>query len=873
MIPAWLSRLLATLRPRAHERRLQDEIASHLDALAAREASRGIGSEEARDRARRAFGSIESAKERYRDQARFRALENAVRDIRFALRQYRKSPAFTIAAVVSLALGIGANAALFSFVNAILLKHLPVPQPERLHVLRSSSGMVGLAYAEIERFRRDGAQLGTFLGSFPMDVSFSLGQQPEWVPAELVTGDYFRTLQIQAERGRLLDQRDLDAAAGNPVCVISDRLWQTRLGGAPDAIGRTILINTRPYTIVGIAARGFRGTDLLRPSDIQIPITRLSDFMPSFASDSRFDWRSRLFFLSTIVRLNSSVSASEAQALLTRLQRGWLQEKKLDPHETILLAAGAGGFSSHENMGKPVSILLGVSLVVLLIACANLATLLLSRTSARAHEFTLRLAIGGSRGRIFGQVLIESTLLAVFGTIAGILAAYGIAQVLLAFLNRTTPAIHQLHIGIDSEVLGFVAIIAGLSVLLFGTAPALQAARAASPGSSSAGNTRAGAGLRRTFVVAQIALSFLVVLSAGLFAETLRHLSTLELGYVPDEISAIDIRPASGGYAGERASRFYKQLVDRLRSTPGVRAAATALGPHIEGGVKMTIQAQSGERKYQANLLAVSPGYLETFGARILAGRDFDPADRSKDEGGFIVSEHLARSYFHGRQAAGNYLLLDGRKIPVVGVVSNIRDANLRDGSLDTVYQNVDKLLTSSLTVYVRCAGSCRPLLPTIRKTIHDFDPSTPILSLVTMKTEIEGTFSTEQALGFLSMLFGGLALILVAAGLYGVLSYSLTRRTREIGIRTAIGALPADIIRLFASEALIMLALGTLIGVPCSLAAVNLLRSQLFGVTPHDPGALLVCSGCIAATVILSSIAPIRRALTIAPQQALRVD
>ena len=814
-------------------------------------------------------------KEQYRDQARFRILENFLRDVRFALRQYARTPGFSLAVILSLALGIGANAALFSLVNAIVIKSLPVPEADQLYSLNTQDASLTFTLDELNEINRQTNRLdGTLLGSFPIDVSFSRGSQPEWISAELVTGDYFRTLSVPAELGRTLTQRELDAAAGNPVCVISHRLWQSKFAGTPRIVGSTVFINTHPYIVIGVTASQFHGVDLLRPSDIQIPATRLPDYMPAFASDPKYNWRSRLFLFSAILRLSPSVTRLQAEEQIARLHREYLAEHKLDYLKSLQLSPASGGLKSHNKLARPAAILLGVSLVVLFIACANLATLLLSRTSSRLHEFTLRLAIGGSPARIFSQVLVESLLLGFCGTIAAVAMAYGIARVLLGYLNRTTPAIHQLHISIDAHMLAFIAGIAVLSVLLFGVAPAFQASRARSSGSFSAGNTRSGAALRKVFVVAQVALSFLVILSAGLFAQTLRHLATLDLGYAPDQVAAIDIRPASGGYTGERAKRFYTQVVERLRSTPGVKGAATALGVHLDGGMKATIKAQSGLTKYSINFFGVSPGYFDTFGAHILAGTDFNPEDTSKSEGGYIISEHLAQTYFHGQVAAGNYLLNeDGKKIPVIGVVSNLRDQNLRDGSLDTAYQNIDKLLASSLTVYVRCSGSCSALMPTLRKTINEWDPNTPILSLTTMQMQLEGNFSGEQALGFLSLLFALLALALTAAGLYGVLTYMLTRRTREIGIRTAIGALPSDIVRLFAGEALAILGFGTLIGIPLSLATVTLLRSQLFGVTPHDPSALLLCFVCILSTVIIASIPPIRRALAISPQQALRIE
>jgi predicted permease len=869
----WL-RLSATFRPGNSERRLNEEFNEHLELLAARQSERGLKPDEALLAAHRDFGSVELAKERYRDQARYRTLENLGRDLRFALRQCRKNPGFTTAAVLSLALGIGANAALFSFVNAILLKQLPVREATRLFVIKNADKPLRLRYRQVNDLNQNAAELDGLLGTYPLDVSVMLGERPEWVSAELVTGEYFRTLQVKPERGRLLSQRDLDDAQGNPVCVISYRFWKSHFRAAEDAIGRTILLNTRSYKVIGISERGFSGSDLQRPTDLQIPATRLMDYLPAFVGIPNYDWKTRLSFFSAIARLKPEATSAGAAAQLTRLNRAYLDSTKLNNQTAdIQLADASTGLQSSSHLAKPASILLAVSLVVLLIACANLATLLLSRTSARSSEFALRLAIGGSRRRIVAQMFVESALLAVFGTAIGIAVAYAIKRILLSFLNRTTPQIHQLHVAVDGTVLVFVGAMSAICVLLFGVAPALQAARTAALGSST-GNTRAGTAIRKAFVVTQIALSFIVVLSAGLLTGTLRNLKAVDLSFHPDEIAAIDVRPAAGGYAGAQADEFYKRVVDHIRTLPGVKASSTGFGITFGGGSHMKLEPpqQSGPA-YEVNVHSVNPGYFDTFGARILAGRDFNASDTPDKPQVYIISEHLAKRYFRGETPIGRHLRHDGRDLRVIGVVSDIRDQGPRETSVDTVYGDARQLLASSLTVFVRCDGPCTPLLPTLRKGVRNIEPNTPILSIRTLQTEMEGAFSSQQVLGFLSTLFAVLAILLVAAGIYGVLSYTLTRRTREMGIRIAVGASAKDIAGLFAFELAAMIALGTLIGVPGALASVRLLKSQLFGVEPYDPSTMAASVICVVVAIVLASVAPIRRALRIAPQQALRID
>ncbi len=328
MLHSLLSRLLATFRPGNREQRLNEEIEEHLYALAARQSAQGLDPEDARLAARREFGPVEPAKERYRDYARFRALENVFRDCRFALRQCRKNPGFTAAAVLSLALGIGANTALFSFVNSILLRRLPVPDADRLVLLKSAGEPVRLSYDQLNELNRQTTELDGLSGSFALDVSAIFGDHPQWISAELVTGEYFRTLQIKPERGRLLTQRDLDDAAGNPVCVISYRLWHSHFRGAPDTLGRSIRLNMRRYKIIGVTERGFTGSDLQRPADLQIPATRLIDYMPAFVGIPNFHWRSRLSLFATIARLSPHASRASAAAQLTRLNRAYLRSKK-----------------------------------------------------------------------------------------------------------------------------------------------------------------------------------------------------------------------------------------------------------------------------------------------------------------------------------------------------------------------------------------------------------------------------------------------------------------------------------------------------------------------------------------------------------------
>lgn len=872
MLRSLIARLRTTLSPQSRDARLEEAVQEHLAALIESYQQRGLTVEQATLAARREFGPIEPMKESYRDQARFRPIENLWRDVAFALRQFRLNPGFAAMAVVSLALGIGANTALFSFVDAILLTHLPVPEAQRLVLLESQGHAYpfALTYRQIVQLNRETKQLAGLFGRFPIAVSVTAADQPRWVAAELVTGAYFKTLQVTAVRGRVLNELDLANAAGNPVCVVSYRFWRDNLHADPHVVGRPLRINMRAYQVVGVSQQGFSGTDLQEAADVQIPATRLVDFMPSFIGVKNFDWTARLYLFQTFGKLRTGSSRASADGELNALYQ---QTKRRDTSTRLELADGSGGFGERKTLGKPATILLAISGVVLLIACANLATLLLSRTTARSREFAIRLALGSSRRRVVSQVLTESALIALFGSVAGVIVAIAIQSALLDFLNSTTPEIHQLQIEPDVTVLLFAMAMAAVCVLLFGSAPAVHAAKTAKLGTSS-GNTAAGAFTRKAFVAAQIGLSFVVLFAAGLLTRTLSHLETVKLGYHPENLALIDIRPAAGGYSGARASQFYSDAVERVRSVPGIHSVAATFG--IGSGVyTIKLDRTADERKsLEANLNGVGPGYFDTMGARILEGRDFNAGDRTPGRSQvYLINQHLAKEYFPGVNPVGRYLMQNGDKLPIVGVVADVHDQEVRNDNANTVYQDVDQLLSSGLTLVARCNGPCEGLLPAIRKALRTLDPNTPILGIHTLRNAIDGSLSSEQILGFLSMLFAALAVLLTAAGLYGILSYSVTRRTREIGLRTALGASVSNVILLLSREVAVVLGIGMCVGVPAAYGAVTMIRSQLFGVGAHDPLTLAIAAGAVLGTAVAGTVMPLRRALRIAPARALRVD
>jgi predicted permease len=788
------------------------------------------------------------------------------------LRGLRRTPAFTAVAIASLALGIGANTAVFSFVNAILLKQLPVPQPERLvelpHVLKMET-----LQALVDRTT---AFDGLF-GRFGKAVNFGAGDSSQWLLAELVTGQYFKTLQIQPAIGRFLNDQDVRNAVADPVCLLSYRLWQSQLGGDPSVLNRKVSLNGHWYRVLGITPPDFHGAELQRNFDVVAPATRIGDFMPAFSGSTGIDWTKTLSWLSPMARLKPGVTKQQAQAQLNEVLRQ-IDSRRSD----ISLEDGSQGFDTmRSRFGKPVIVLMAVVGIVLLVACTNLANLLLARAHKRAKEFAIRLSLGSSRGQLIRQLLIESLVLALAGGALGILLSFWVSQTLVVFLNAGRSAAAALHISPDPRVLAFAVLLSFATATLFGLVPAWQATRPSLlPGLKEDGATGSGrlnrAVLWRLLVVLQIALSLVVVFAAGLLARTLRNLQTVDLGFQPAQVIAFNIDPVASGHSAAESSRIFDELLARARSLPDVKAASLAAStPSGASAVSLSVAVPGYTSKRPGDTVVdfncISPQYFETLGQPRVLGRDFSGSDNANSPRVAIVNERFVQHYFAGHNPVGRKIQQGGGDLEIVGVVKNARDRDLRDGPKEELYVPEGQAQTSGLTLLVRVNQNPARVLSLLPSVVRGIDARTPVYSVHTLDVDVDAGMTSERILGYLSTLFAALATLLAGIGLYGVLAYSVARRTREIGVRVAIGAQRCDVAGLFVRETLLLVSFGVATGVPLAFASISTIRSLLFGLTPTDPPTLLASISALGLAACFATALPVWRATRVDPIQALR--
>ncbi|HWF48670.1 MAG TPA: ABC transporter permease [Bryobacteraceae bacterium] len=878
-----LSRITGLFARKRRDEYLNQEIQFHLELLTAKHLRSGMTPDEATRAARLEFGSAEPMKESYRDRRGIPVVENLLQDVRLSARGLRKSPVFTAVAIASLALGIGANTAIFSFANSILLTHLPVPNPTRLvRLVRLENGAESLApvsRAFVKELAQHSKAFDGFFGQFPILIDFQAEGVSVPISAEMVTGQYYRTLQVHAAVGRLMTEEDVEHAPGDPVCVISYRMWQNRLGGDPEILRRKLFLNAHPYRILGVTEPGFRGSALHGDYELQVPVSRLTDFMPEML----IPWKSPNFsWLSTLGRLKPGLTMAQANAELAAaaIEAGAVEAKQPNGR-TYRLTDGSHGIDSMQSrFGEPVLVLMGIVSLVLLVACTNLANLLLARASARRQEFAIRLSLGASRARLVRQLLVESLILAGLGGAFGVVLSFWMTGMLLHFLNVGNSSHNTLRIGPDAAVFAFAAGLSLLTALLFGLAPAWQSTRLSlTPGlKSQEGNGFRHPMLRSLLVVVQISLSVVLLVIAGLLTRTLRTLRTIDLGFQPDRVIVLSVDPSMNGYSQSAAHGFYKELLDRVRRIPLVASASLAVATPLDGTVfTMPIQVPGYVPRIGENptpvFNTITPGYFATLNEAILEGRDFTERDTQNAPRVAIVNQEFVKHYFAGRDAIGRRFQPGGSYVEIVGVVRNAREDGLRYATQPTVYLSSQQSMSSFLTLLVRSRTDPADLIRQLKAVVQSVDPRLPIFNLRTLQAQIDGSLSNEQVLSFLSMLFSFLATGLAAIGLYGIVAYAVSRRTREIGVRLAIGAQRSDIRGLFLRETINAVAVGLTLGLPLAFAAAQGLKSMLYGVQPGDATTLAVAAATIVTVGLLATLLPMRKASRIDPMQALRYD
>jgi predicted permease len=893
-------RMIRTIRLRLrslfHSRRvdqdLDAELRDHLERQIELHRAAGLTATDARAAALREFGNIGLIQEQCRDMRRMDLIEDAFRDLRYALRSMRRAPGYTGVAALSLALAIGANTTIFSLVNVLMLRDLPVVNPHELVELGplTPNGIGNFSYPMYERVRDQNTVFGGVLTVSSTTVRATTGDAERQATGRFVSGTFFQMLGISAVVGRLLSPEDdrFDAAEGSAVTAIGYGLWQREFGGDPRIVGKTLRIDTIPFTIIGVLPRTFDGLTVGRPDDFFIPIAS----EPRLRRDS---WLSKHTFgwLKIVGRLKPGTSHQAATANLQVIARRYVQDTDAFSSDTdeqrrtradLLTAtsARAGLSAPRREFSKPVLVLMGAVSLVLLIACANIVNLLMSRGLARRREIALRLAIGASRGRLIRQLLTESAALGLIGGALGLALAMWGTRVVAAFIADGDPAI-SFPIAPDHRVLAFTGVISLASAFVAGLGPALRAAGTnVTPGMRDDGHmlnvSRTATLWTRVLIAGQVALSLLLLTGASLLLTSLRNLRTFDAGFDRNHVLLVGLAPERTNLPADRRREYYREVLERARNTPGVRGAGLSLLTPISGGawdLSFSVEGQTRERGAIAYVNEVSDGYFGAMGTTLLLGRDFVPQDGPDSTPVAVINDALSRRYFSNASPIGQRVRL-GRQGPleIVGVVANAKYLSLREEDHPTVYTHVlQKRNIGGLTLAVRTPGDPLTLAPAIRRAIQSIAATVPVTRGATLSAQIDRSLVRERLMTRILSGFAGLALLLAAVGLYGVLGYAVTRRTNEIGIRLALGAARSTVLWSVLRESWALVAIGVALGVPAALALTRLLSSLLYGVTPTDPWVLGGVIACLFAVALAAAAQPAWRAVRVDPLVALRYE
>lgn len=887
-------RLRSLFRRREVDRELDEEMQYHLERRIEAEKAKGLSAEDARYAALRAMDGMTQRKEECRQARGISAVESTMQDIRYGLRVLGKSPGFTAVAALSLALGIGANTAIFSLINAVMLRTLPVQNPEQLLVLGVTRGPdleYGFTYNHYRHSREHNQSFQDLAASSPVRLSVSVdGQVEPAVAGQMVSGGYFSVLGVNAEAGRTIGSEDDRVPKGHPVAMISDGFWKRRFARDRGAIGKRILLDGAPFTVIGVTPPGFFGIDVGSAPDVWVSIMMQPVVMPDAE-----DWLGKPlktdFWLRIVGRLKPGVTQGQALAEMEVLYRRYaVPDDEVQSKDKMHLAPASRGLSElRREFSEPLLILMTVVGLVLLIACTNVASLLLARATARQSELAVRLAIGAGRGRLIRQLLVESLMLAALGGICGILLAFWGSEALLSFISRGRAAI-ALSLRPDPYVLGFTAAVSAITGILFGIAPALRATRLdLGPSLKSrfqAGGTTRGLRLGNILVIGQVALSLVLLIVAGLFVHSLAKLNGQDSGFPRESVLVMRVEPRGSDQrnlpgVSARLDGIYRGLLERVKAIPGVRSASLAgVNPTTLVTLHLAMKKPSTGETLRVNDIAIYPGYFSTLGIPFLSGRDFGAEGFAVNaRPAAVINESAARKLFPGENAVGRELRSErpSRLFEVIGVVRDSRYSNLRGETQALAY--LPFLLTPTgrgqMTLHVRIAGSPGAMAPLVQKAVQEIDKDSPLLEVRTLAAEVDAALMQERVMATLSSFFGTVALALAVVGLYGLMAFAVVRRSGEIGIRMAIGAQRGDVLWMVLRDTLALVGVGIAIGVPVALVAMRLASSRisglLFGLSASDPMAIGVAVVLMAVASIVAGYLPARRASRVDPMVVLR--
>jgi predicted permease len=885
LLRTFARRLTALFRRRRLEDDLDEELRSHLEMAVELNLRKGMSAEDARREALRSFGGVEQTKENYRDQRGLPMIETTLQDLRFGLRMLRRSPGFSILAILCLTLGIGANAAVFSWVEGILFRPYPaVPHQEQLLALtgttRGESEPTGLSWPDLLDLQRSCTLFDSFIVTKIMGTTLSIGDRAEVTTGSIVSANYFDAVGVHPLLGRGFEPGEDSERNAHPVTVISYQLWQRRFKGDPQIIGKTQRLNGVLHTIVGVMPEGFYGTFVGWAMQFWVPASMEENFE---AGGYKLEDRGARW-IEAYVRVKPGVTLSQAQqeisAAAMRLENDYPTTNR--GRGIKLWPLWQTPFNNARTLLPTLEIMLAVVVFVLLIACANVGNLLLVRSFARRHEMTVRLAIGAGRGRLLKQLFTEGLILSAFGAAGGLLVAHWCRHALvLLFPARGGVAMH-LPGEIDWRVLALSAAVSVVATLLLGLVPAMQASKihladALKAESSGVVGGRGRAWVRSGLVVMQVSLSFVLLVGAGLLLQSLQKIRNTSPGFSTRDVldTAVNLVPA--GYDAPRARSFQDELLLRVKALPGVESAAFArMTPLSYGSYSSTPIAVDGyqpppEEQPTVEYNEVGPGYFATIGIPLLSGREFTRADDEKAALVAIVNETMAAHYWRGRNPIGERVQVKDRWMQIVGVARDSKYQSVREAPNPFFYVPLRQNFSRGADLFIRTPLSPQTMATALTREVHVLDGNLALYEVITLQEQVDRSTSPQMVAVTLVGVLGGLALLLAAIGLYGVMSYAVSQSTRELGLRMALGAGASNLLRLVMSRGLALTAGGAALGAAVALALTRLLGSLLYKVSPHDPLAFGSAFVIMTIAALAACFLPAWRATRTDPARALR--
>jgi predicted permease len=904
-------RLRALLHRGREDRELEEELAFHLEMETDENVRRGLPPAEARRRAHMAMGGGDVVREQVRDARGTRLLEDLKRDLALGLRMLGKRKEFTVVMLLVLALGIGANTATFTVMDALLLRPLPkVPDPHELVAIgnpnRPGSMSVGTPSTQGASYPlfedvRDAQTVFTGLYASGRTERLNVlldgatadaAAEPEHPRARFVSGEFFRVLEVPAQLGRTFVPEDDAAAAGAPTVVVSHAFWQSKLGGGPDAVGRVISVNGVPATVIGVAPHGFIGDVVGSAPDLWLPLAAQPTLMPHEPHLDRRDvsWllmMGRLRPGATLEQARAEIKGIEERVLLENADaddRGLVERQIRERPVTV--GEGARGFSGYrETLAKPLLTLMAAVALVLLVACANVASLALVRATSRTREMGVRMALGAGRGRVVRQLLAESLVVATMGGVLGLVLAQWGSTLLLRLASGGSAPI-PLDVGLDPRMLAFTAAVSLGTALVFGVMPAFRATRAtASLRSQGRGIQGADSGADRlpagrVLVVAQVALSMVLLVGTGMLVRSMGRMRDADLGFDRSHTVVGWVDAGRGGYDQVRAAELRRQVVERVARIPGVAAVSYSENGVFSGtnsGTTLQVEGFTA-RSEEDTLIAyddVGPGYFEAIGGRVAQGREFLASDDEAGDPVAILDETAARFFFGGGSPLGRHVTIGDRVYRIVGVTTDAEQQDLRAEREGRLYVPMAQIAEKPSWFYLvaRTEGDPAAAVEPIRQAIREIDPNLPVMSMDPVSSLIEESLAEDIMLARVVTGFGALAMLLAGVGLFGLMAYGAARRTSEFGLRMALGARRQTLTRMMLGEALGLVVLGLVLGVPAAVGAARLLESQLFGIDGFDPPSVLLATAVLLVSALVAGAVPAIRAGRASPLESLRAE